>query len=552
MRRRVWTVSILFASLIASGLSCLMRAAADEAAPDLTSAQVKDAIDRVQKFLGTIQNRDGSFGFRLGGPASNYGNTGVTGLVVLALLSSGLPPEHAVVADGLKFLRTAREPQDGFETYQTAVMIMALAAAKQPDRDMLRIQSLAHKLESMQITRGVRAGMWNYGHGLGLEDNSNSQFAVLGLREAAVYGVTVSRRTWELAGAHYIETQNPDGGWGYHVGQSSTGSMTCSGIGSLVICDQMLSSAEDDKNDDGTPKCCSRTPHANRALRRGIDWLGRHFAVGTNPGEQGVMWPLYFLYGVERAGRLSGQRFFGPHDWYREGAAYFVDRQSRQDGSFTGSTAAETDPVVASSFALLFLSKGLAPVLINKLNYGSAAERGRPTTMCSPIGTCIPTTYGTSPNTPAACRIGPSCSPTRKSTWKRCWLREASATCSRRPSSISAEPTIPSSPTPTCSSCGRTSSREGLSSPSRTAAARFRHGHPQPGRPHLCLGRCPVEGLAAGTSHLPGRISPRSGSDRVMGSGLRLPHVLCVCPAGPFLPVGQVVVSTGPQADAAV
>jgi hypothetical protein len=86
------------------------------------------------------------------------------------------------------------------------------------------------------------------------------------------------------------------------------------------------------------------------------------------------MWPLYYLYGVERAGRLSARRFFGPHDWYREGAAYFVDRQSRQEGSWTGTTAAETDPVVASSFALLFLSKGLAPVLINKLNYGSAAE----------------------------------------------------------------------------------------------------------------------------------------------------------------------------------
>ena len=39
------------------------------------------------------------------------------------------------------------------------------------------------------------------------------------------------------------------------------------------------------------------------------------------------MWPLYYLYGVERAGRLSAQRFFGPHDWYREGAAYFVDGQ---------------------------------------------------------------------------------------------------------------------------------------------------------------------------------------------------------------------------------
>ena len=188
MRRRVWTVSILLASLIASGLSCLMRAAADEAAPDLTSAQVKDAIDRVQKFLGTIQNRDGSFGFRLGGPASNYGNTGVTGLVVLALLSSGLPPEHAVVADGLKFLRTAREPQDGLGTYQTAVMISHLPPPNSPTGYTAEFKVW---LTSWKACKSPVAspGMWNYGHGLGLEDNSNSQFAVLGLGEAAVYGV---------------------------------------------------------------------------------------------------------------------------------------------------------------------------------------------------------------------------------------------------------------------------------------------------------------------------------------------------------------------------
>ena len=215
-------------------------ARAADGSPDLSSAQVKDAIERVQKFLGTIQNRDGSFGFRSAGPASYYGNTGVTGLVVLALLSSGVPVDQPVVAEGLRFLRTSHEPQGGFETYQCSVMLMALAAAKQPERDALRIQSLAHRLESFQVTRGPRAGMWNYGRGLGAEDNSNTQFAILGLREAAVAGVTISRRTWELAAAHFIDTQNPDGGWGYHVGQPSTGSMTCSGIGSLVICDQML------------------------------------------------------------------------------------------------------------------------------------------------------------------------------------------------------------------------------------------------------------------------------------------------------------------------
>ena len=374
MRPRVWTVSVFSAIVLCSGFIDSRSAGVEEGVPDVSSAQVKDAIEHVQKFLGTIQNRDGSFGFKSAGPASYYGNTGVTGLVVLALLSSGLPPDQPVVADGLKFLRASHEPQGGFETYQCLRDAHGAGGRQTAGKGQLadpKPRSQARKLSNGQ---GRPRGMWNYGRGLGTEDNSNTQFAILALREAAVAGVTVNRRTWELAAAHFIETQNLDGGWGYHVGQPSTGSMTCSGIGSLVICDQMLSSAEDDLNADGSPKCCNRTPHSNRALRRGVAWLARYFAVGVNPGEQGGMWPLYFLYGVERAGRLSARRFFGPHDWYREGAAYFIDRQSRQEGSWTGMTAAETDPVVASSFSLLFLSKGLAPVLINKLNYSSAAD----------------------------------------------------------------------------------------------------------------------------------------------------------------------------------
>ena len=392
MQARGPVVSFLVLLAFCGGLGQRPVCRAADAPQDLSSARVKEVIERVQSYLGTIQNRDGSFGFRAAGPASYYGNTGVTGLVVLSLLSSGVPADDSVVAQGLRFLRTSHEPQGGFETYQCSVMLMALAAAKQPDRDFLRIQSLARRLESFQVLRGDHIGMWNYGRGLGSEDNSNTQFALLALREAAVAKVAINRRTWELAEAHFIQTQNRDGGWGYHVGQPSTGSMTCSGIGSLQICEQMLDAGEDDLNADGTPKCCNRTPHSNRALRRGIEWLGRHFTVGINPGEQGGVWPLYFLYGVERAGRLSAHRFFGPHDWYREGAAYFVDRQTRQDGSFVGTTAAETDPVVASSFALLFLSKGMAPVLMNKLSYGGGeeqrADEGR-----FAIGTCIRTIF---------------------------------------------------------------------------------------------------------------------------------------------------------------
>ena len=80
---------------------------------------------------------------------------------------------------------------------------------------------------------------------------------------------------------------------------------------------------------------------------------------------------LYYLYGLERAGRLSGRRFFGAHDWYREGAEFLIKNQLPRDGSWRGNGHGETDEIVATSFALLFLSKGLAPVLINKLQYES-------------------------------------------------------------------------------------------------------------------------------------------------------------------------------------
>jgi hypothetical protein len=352
------------------GSDCALKPA--RAAQELSSEQVKGALSRGMGYLASQQTSNGSF--LTGGLGRGAYPVGPTALATLALLNAGMEPNDPVIGRALHYLRNFREPGG---TYETSLMIMALVAAKDWDRDKLRIASLAQKLEEMQTPRGINAGMWNYGHGQlggGHEDNSNTQFAILGLREAAVAGVRIKRRTWELASEHFIDTQNDDGGWGYHINDPSTGSMSCSGIGCLVICDQMLGSSGDDLNADGTPKCCNRAPRTNRALRRGVQWLSRYFAVGVNPGH-GTTWVLYYLYGVERAGRLSGQRFFGQHDWYREGATYLLEGQTLNDGSWNATfTAIETDKVVASSFALLFLSKGLAPVLINKLNYGSAAE----------------------------------------------------------------------------------------------------------------------------------------------------------------------------------
>jgi Domain of unknown function (DUF4159) len=341
--------------------------------PELSAEVVKNSIARATSFLAKMQNGDGSFG----GTGLGRGPypVGPSALATLALLNSGVSPTDPVVAHALSYLRSNRDPTG---TYETSLMLMALVAANDWDRDRLRIATLAERLEGIQTTRGPFPGMWGYGgnqFGGGGEDNSNTQFAVLGLHAAATAGFKVRPKTWLLTLKHFAQTQNGDGGWGYHIYDPSTGSMTCSGMGCLVICDEMLGSTGDDTNADGSPKCCNKAPRTTAAMRRAVEWFERYFAARVNPGHAGA-WVLYYLYGVERAGRLSGQRFFGSHDWYREGAAYLIEGQSPIHGSWNSAfTSPESDRVVATSFALLFLSKGLAPVLINKLNYGSPQAR---------------------------------------------------------------------------------------------------------------------------------------------------------------------------------
>src|SRR5690606_1832254 len=156
-------------------------------------------------------------------------------------------------------------------------------------------------------------------------------------------------------------------GWGYSDGQTTvTGSMTVAGISSLTIIQSFLR----DDPADGKLDCCGddAEDEIQKAIDAGSRWLGAHFSVRDNPGD--TQWPLYYLYGLERAGRLSGQRFFGDHDWYREGAQFLVDMQSPANGTWKSGSLYEKEPVFGTAYSLLFLAKGLAPVLINKLKFG--------------------------------------------------------------------------------------------------------------------------------------------------------------------------------------
>lgn len=344
------------------GLAVLLRAnfagAQDNA---LTEEAVLKAIVHGQRALIAQQGANGAWN------SANHVE-GTTALAALALLNCGMSPDDAPVKRALEYLRSIDEPEG---TYEASLLLMVFATAKDSN-DRRRMRSLVRRLEGAQKSFGRMKGCWSYSTSqkafIDTEgDHSNGQFAVLGLFEAAMAGVPVDRKVWESARDHWERAQCGDGGWGYASlgGNDSTGSMTVAGIAVQVMTSAML--RDDDKLDEGgNPPCCEK-PEIDDSLERGLKWMANHFSVVRNPG--GNAWKYYYLYGLERAGRLSGRRFFGENDWYRSGARQLIGMQNKRTGQWDPAGNA-TDVNTATSFSLLFLSKGLAPVLINKLKYG--------------------------------------------------------------------------------------------------------------------------------------------------------------------------------------
>jgi hypothetical protein len=331
---------------------------------EIDAEQVRKSIDLGVAYLLQSQAADGTWTDQPGF------DTGVTSLCTLALLTAGVPTTDPHIQKSLAYLRK----KELRLTYTVSLQTMVLCAAE-PKKDLLLIKRNVRWLEGQQLRDEDRKGTWGYGmDNLGQQrgsgDNSNTQFALLALHEAERAGVSVNEQTWRLALHYWQQTQNLDGSWGYMPNHPGTGSMTCAGIAALVIAGEKLNSG--DATFDGDRVNCCGEQETNGALDRALAWMGRKFSIENNPGLEnaGHTWQLYYLYGVERAGRLTNQRFLGKHDWYRAGADALVRMQINPGaGEWRGSGHAENDPNIATSFALLFLSKGRRPILISKLKH---------------------------------------------------------------------------------------------------------------------------------------------------------------------------------------
>jgi Domain of unknown function (DUF4159)/Prenyltransferase and squalene oxidase repeat len=355
--RGTWLLACLTVGWFVASPSTPRASAAQQGrAAGVTREEVEQSIKIGVNFLLKTQRPNGTWGNEIGESA----------LVTLALLTAGESPNSEPMLRAIDALRKVGV-NPAHETYTRGLMAMVFAAAD-PEKYRDDIARNAEWIEGAQ----TRSGAWTYSDkfgGNGGGDNSNTQYALLGLNAASEAGFAVRPEVWLKARRYWELTQNGDGGWGYHPGAAATGSMTCAGISSLIITGLRRVQGREQLEGDRIHRCGEEA--VSPSLQRAIDWMSLHFDVTQNIN--GGNWHLYYLYGLERVGRLSGRRYFGNNDWYRSGAAYLVKAQDRLQG-YWPARGGEASPIISTSFALLFLSKGRSPVLINKLRHGPGAD----------------------------------------------------------------------------------------------------------------------------------------------------------------------------------
>ena len=309
----------------------------------VTDQQVSEAIGRVTGYLYSVQNAEaGDWGADIDGNQP----TGRTALVLMAMLAAGESAHNPRIDKALRFL----EAHDSDGTYARALRAHVWAALPDEYADHLQI-------EGAWLKQAHNASLYDYGSDAGLRfDHSCTQYGILGMWEYVKRGGQVSANFWTDAAEHFIDAQNGDGGWGYQVGGSSTGSMTTAGLTVLYIARQWIQ--REHRRADAA---------INAAIAKGLDWLDRHFDGGNNPPGGGRS--LYYLYGIERVALASGIKLLNGQDWFESGAVHILGEMGPN-----GSMGSLED----TAFALAFLARGRVPVWANKISITDMDWNNRP------------------------------------------------------------------------------------------------------------------------------------------------------------------------------
>ena len=357
---------------------------------------VKKAIDKGMHRLLEAQKPDGSWEPYGIGPGGDY-QTGSSAIATYALLEGGAGMETPRIKDALNWL----DSHDTNYTYELALRcnVWLLTAAKAP-------KCRANLQKDMQALLALcRDGGYGYGgakgkgrswlNSKGYHDNSNSQYGLLGVwaaaRDEKIENIPLNY--WQEVLKYWLRGQRKDGGWGYWpmeepspygpLADMSSGSMTCAGIASVLVC-------ADNLNSNDCLHCAVGDSAETRSAQAGLDWLEKHLDITAGPGRAPKGGQGYFYYGLERVGLASGMKYIGNIDWYNALCRKVLAHQgadgawktAKRDplGSIEGGATEQPEPaseglsgsaVVETAYNLLFLIRGRAPVLFNKLQFSS-------------------------------------------------------------------------------------------------------------------------------------------------------------------------------------
>ena len=291
---------------------------------------------------------------------------GLTAIATLALLAAGTDPKDPHVSSAIAFLRGAKL------TGVYAVGLRAQVWAQLAQEPWVRQAELADlkALESaVHLTKGAAtptSGL--YGYTLTADakeaDHSVSQYGVLGMWALAQAGLEVPTGYWQLVDAAWHRQQiAPDGSWAYYAAVDPKDanpthapdlSMTAAGVATLFITQESLQIA---------PRCDGNPD--DPGIDAGLRYLGRHATDLPTFGR------YYALFGLSRVGLASGYKYLGTTDWFRAGSDVICREQSPSGGwlRYMGDGNINANGVPDTSFCLLFLARGRAPVMMSKLQY---------------------------------------------------------------------------------------------------------------------------------------------------------------------------------------
>jgi hypothetical protein len=229
--------------------------------------------------------------------------------------------------------------------------------------------------------------------GNGVDDNSNTQFAILGLWAARKHGLPMDR-SLALVERRFRTSQNGNGSWGYHYGGwSNADSMTCTGLLGLALALGL------DHDLHGKGAAARVAGKDDRGIQSGLAYLGsgigrqapaghrgwgkghphgRGKGKGKHKGKKGgrmlgaaARGDLYYLWSVERVAMGYGLRTIGAKEWYPWGAELILAHQDA-DGGWSDRYPGLPD----TCFALLFLKRAnLARDLPTRVLRARAGDR---------------------------------------------------------------------------------------------------------------------------------------------------------------------------------